>query len=117
LNRKSFLFFIENTLLKMYTIPQNRCQELCIPRVSNEIIKKNIISTFNTLEIGKIEKITEIPNRNDMNFKSIYIKICWNNNPRTILLKNRILDGKDFKIVYDYPWNYWIVVSSNIRHE
>ena len=98
----------------MYTIPQNRYQELCIPRVSNKIIKKNIINILNSLEIGKIDKITEIPIRNDNNHKSIYIKIYWNNNPRTIYLKNRILDGKDFKIVYDSPWNYWIVVSSNI---
>jgi len=80
---------------------------LCIPRVDSTISKDYIYKTLCNLKIGKIERIIEIPSRNDTTHKRIIINLIWNeNNPITLQLRKYLIDTGSIKIVYDMPW-YW----------
>jgi len=66
---------------------------------------------FSKLKLGEIKRITDIPLKNDRDFKRIFIQVVWN--PRDApaeYIYGRIHGGDDIKIVYDQPW-YWKVVS------
>jgi hypothetical protein len=85
-------------------------ESICIPRVDISISKDFIYNILSELRIGKIHKIIEIPLRNDFSNKRIIIKIQWNNNePITQNIKKHLYENGSFKIVYDMPW-YWKIV-------
>lgn len=82
---------------------------LCIPRVDNSIPRSQIFSTFCNLKIGFIDKIFEIPLKNDENGKRIIIKFrTWVSNPISDAIMERLNANKDIKIMYNNPW-YWVV--------
>jgi hypothetical protein len=81
---------------------------LCIPRIECTITKEFIIKTFNNLNIGNIEKLKEIPLRNDIKHKRILLTLKINNSEDSLLIKERIEKDETIKIVYDMPW-YWKV--------
>lgn len=85
-------------------------ESICIPRVDISISKDFIYNILSELRIGKIHKIIEIPLRNEFSYKRIIIKIQWNNNESiTQNIKKHLYETGSFKIVYDMPW-YWKVV-------
>jgi len=85
-------------------------ESICIPRVDISISKDFIYNTLSELRIGKIHKIIEIPLRNEFSYKRIIIKIQWNNNESiTQNIKKHLYESGSFKIVYDMPW-YWKIV-------
>lgn len=86
---------------------------ICIPKVSNKITKQYIFSIFCALKIGFIEKLTEVPIRNDPSHKRIFVKIKWNQSELSKYICKRFETGDNVKVVYSDPW-YWICVS-NIR--
>lgn len=87
---------------------------ICIPRIETTIQKDFIISTINKLRIGMIEKITEIPLRNDINHKRIIMKIRWNNTENSLIIQNRLQNNQTIKLVYDNtPWYWKIVVAKS----
>jgi hypothetical protein len=79
---------------------------LCIPRLEVNINKDFIIKTFHNLNIGQIEKIKELPLRNDKNHKRIIMTLRLNNTENSLFMKDRIEKNETVKIVYDMPW-YW----------
>jgi hypothetical protein len=76
---------------------------LCIPRVNGDIKKNMILERFNELNIGKVENIDIIfkNNEKNQNFYSAFIHIQWNNSDLSNYIINRIIEGKDVKIIYD----------------
>ena len=84
---------------------------ICIPKVSNKITKQYIFSIFCSLKIGFIEKLTEVPIRNDPLHKRIFVKIKWNQSDLSKYICNRFESGENVKVVYSDPW-YWICVST-----
>ena len=86
---------------------------ICIPKVSNKITKQYIFSIFCALKIGFIEKLTEVPIRNDPLHKRIFVKVKWNQSELSKYICKRFETGENVKVVYSDPW-YWICVS-NIR--
>jgi hypothetical protein len=85
-------------------------ESICIPRVDTSITKDFVYHIFSGLRIGKIHKIIEIPLRNEVSHKRVIIKIQWNNNePITQTIKKHLYETGSFKIVYDMPW-YWKIV-------
>ena len=84
---------------------------ICIPKVSNKITKQYIFSIFCSLKIGFIEKLTEVPIRNDPLHKRIFVKIKWNQSDLSKYICNRFESGENVKVVYSEPW-YWICVST-----
>lgn len=82
---------------------------LCIPRVGIDIKKQQIFEAFGALKVGFIDKITEMPLRNDESGKRVVIKFrTWVKTPLSTRILERLDAGKDIKIVYANPW-YWIV--------
>jgi hypothetical protein len=86
---------------------------ICIPKVNNKITKQYIFSIFCALKIGFVEKLTEVPIRNDPSHKRIFVKIKWNQSELSKYICKRFESGENVKVVYSDPW-YWICVS-NIR--
>lgn len=118
-----------NTNIDAINTNKNKCNELittttktksntlqnpsiCIPRVYDYISKWEINDTFHKLKIGKIEKIEEIYNKNTKT-KRIFIHFrFWYNNKYAHHLKEIILSGGSFNVVYNFPW-FWKCYKNN----
>ena len=84
---------------------------VCIPRMETSISNRFVYQILLKLNIGKINKIVEIPLKNEKDFKRVMITIQWHQyNPRSQFVQKRLCDGKNIKIVYDNPW-YWKMVA------
>jgi hypothetical protein len=82
---------------------------LCIPRVEINVKKQQIFVAFSALKIGFIDRITEIPLRNDDTGKRILIKFrTWVETPLSQKIMARLDEGNDIKLVHSNPW-YWVV--------
>jgi hypothetical protein len=84
---------------------------VCIPKVSNKITKQYIFGIFCALKVGYIEKLTEVPIKNDPAHKRIFVKIKWNQSAMSKYIYQRFENGENVKVVYSDPW-YWICVSN-----
>jgi hypothetical protein len=85
---------------------------ICIPRIDSSIPKDYVYRIINNLQVGNIEKITEIPLRNDPTHKRIIIKINWNRNIKSLNIQKMLLNTGSIKLVYDMPW-YWKIVTTH----
>lgn len=89
---------------------------ICIPRIDAAIPKTQIIKTFESLNIGKLEGVIEIPYKDSSKFKRIIVKIEWNDTDMSNYILTRFNEGKNVKIVYDInlPW-FWICVPNRLH--
>lgn len=87
-------------------------QSICIPRMENEIKREQIISVFKKLNIGYMERITEIPLKNDEQHKRVIIRMKWNNTEQSKNIQTRLINTEPVNIVYELPW-FWKVVLCN----
>ena len=94
------------------SISQN---SICIPRIDSSIPKSTIIHTFESLNIGKIFRVIEIPFKDSNKYKRIIVKVEWNESEMSKYILTRFQEGKNVKIVYDkiLPW-FWICVPNRI---
>jgi hypothetical protein len=93
-------------------IPLN-LPSLCIPRVFANITQDRIRNTFESLNLGDIERIDQIQVRDSSGknqFQRVFIHFKqWNSGSETALrARDRILDNKEFRVIYDDPW-FWKV--------
>ena len=79
---------------------------LCIPKMEKGVKIEYIQNIFNRLKIGTIEKIIEIPTRNDPSSKRVQIKIIWNNTLKSKYIQSRIAQNQPINIVHAEPL-YW----------
>lgn len=82
---------------------------ICIPRVHRDITKSHILQIFHKLDFGKIEKVDIIYKKGykGEEYKRIFLHFkSWNNHEFAVNNRERLLSGKDLKIVYDFPW-FW----------
>jgi hypothetical protein len=80
---------------------------LCIPRVDNNISKQYIFGKIANARFGKIRKITEIPLKNEINYKRVIINLEWNKGDCSIKsTREKLENGETINLVYDMP-NYW----------
>jgi hypothetical protein len=87
---------------------------ICIPRIQNNITKSDILSVFQKLNFGKIDRIDIINKKSSRGeeYKRVFIHFhYWNENDHALNAKERLLAGKDIKIVYEFPW-FW-KISAN----
>ena len=87
---------------------------LCIPRVFANISESRIRHVFNELALGQIYRVDMIERRADNGdvYKRVFIHFDkWFNNIEAQTTRQRLISGKDIKIVYDNPW-FW-KVSAN----
>ena len=95
---------------------------LCIPRVFNNITEERIHNVFNQLMIGEINHIDIVARKNEKgeSFKRVYIHFTkWFINSQALEARNKLILGKEIKIVYENPW-FWKVsankwVDKNIK--
>lgn len=85
---------------------------LCIPRVFINIDEKRIRGVFDELNMGIIERIDIICKTTikGEKFNRVYVhfKRWFTNNSNANTARERLLNGKDIKIIYDEPW-FWKV--------
>ena len=85
---------------------------LCIPRISVNTTKQFIKSRLLDLELGKIDKIIEIPLKNDTSFKRVLIKLNYTNDELFHNITNYFEENQCIKYVYQMPW-YWKIFLSH----
>jgi len=83
---------------------------LCIPKIHHSIQRDFIFKKLCHLRIGFIQKYVEIPLKSNSNFKRILVRVIWNKEPRTIMIRDRIYNEKPVYIVYDHPW-FWKITK------
>jgi len=93
----------------MDNIDEQRCKILCIPRTDANISEPVVRNIFNNLNIGSIGRIDLVKKQNEKGgcYMRIFIHINkWYNTENANIAKERLLNGKDIKIIYDDPW-FW----------
>jgi hypothetical protein len=89
----------------------NEATNLCIPRVFPNINESRIRKIFEELNIGRIGKIDIIhkTSKTGDKFNRVFVHLLsWYHNENASKAKQRIIEGKEFKIIYDDPW-FWKV--------
>jgi hypothetical protein len=84
---------------------------ICIPRVFTHIDRKQIFDIFKELKIGFITRIDIIPKSNGKGekYNRVFIHMKkWFDTPHAIKIRDRLISGKEIKIIYQEPW-FWKV--------
>lgn len=87
---------------------------MCIPRIENTISSQYIISCFENKNIGRVEKIIELPHKNNETHKRIILHVLLKETENAKIIKNRFSQKQDVKLVYQFPWFWKIVEANNI---
>ena len=90
------------------TLPQN-APVMCIPRVFPNIDEKRIRYIFDQLNMGEIERVDIIGKSTEKGekFNRVFIHFRkWFNNTTADTARERLINGKEIKIIYDEPW-FW----------
>ena len=89
---------------------------LCIPRVFPNIDEKRIRRIFNELNLGVIQRVDIVNKTTEKGekFNRVFIHFQeWFTNSNATTAKERLLNGKEIKIVYDDPW-FWKVSAYRV---
>ena len=98
------------TAIDFRTLPQN-VPSICIPRVFPNINEARIRKVFDELNMGIIERIDIVSKSTEKGekFNRVFIHFKkWNSEGNAEIARERLLNGKDIKIIYDEPW-FWKV--------
>jgi len=99
-------------------VPVENFPNLCIPRVNTCVTKDQVFEIINKYSLGSIQKIDVIKkkgsykNNDYSNMVFIYFNE-WYNNTLANSVKDRLMSGKDIKIIYDDPW-YWKISAIKV---
>ena len=98
------------TAIDFRTLPE--CiPSLCIPRVYPNISEGRIRKIFDELNIGVIERVDIVSKTTEKGerFNRVFIHMeRWFQSSNACVARERLLGGKDIKIIYDDPW-FWKV--------
>jgi hypothetical protein len=84
---------------------------LCIPRVFSNITEVRIRKVINDLNMGDIERIDMVSKTTEKGekYNRVFIHFRkWANDGNAAIARERLVNGKEIKIVYDDPW-FWKV--------
>ena len=90
---------------------------LCIPKIPNSMNRDFIFKKLCALRVGFIQKMVEIPLKTNPCYKRILIRVLWNQESRTLMIRDRIYNGKPVYFVYEEPWFWKIVAEQPIYRE
>ena len=96
------------TTIDFRTMPAN-IPSLCIPRVFPNIDERRIRCIFSSLNMGEIARVDIIRRKTEKgeNFNRVFIHWTrWNDSENANKSRERLLNGKEIKIIYDDPW-FW----------
>jgi len=92
------------------TLPIN-IPSLCIPRVFSNIDERRIRHIFDELNMGIIERVDIVNKTTEKGekFNRVFVHFKrWFSNSNADTARERLLNGKEIKIIYDEPW-FWKV--------
>jgi hypothetical protein len=94
---------------------------ICIPRtfptIRGEQTKRAVFRTFKDLRIGHIERIDTVhkTDKHGERYCTVYVHLKWNmDNKLARETLQKLVDGKEIKVVYDEPW-FWKCTASTIQ--
>lgn len=83
---------------------------ICIPKMNRNTNKSFIREIFNSHAFGRIENIDLI--LLGKNKRAFIHYSSWNNNEKSINVKNILDRGEDFKVMYNMPWFWKCVLAT-----
>jgi len=92
---------------------------LCIPRVFPNIDEHRIREIFDELKMGEIERIDIVKKQTEKGekFNRVFIHWkYWSTGGNADISRERLLNGKEIKIIYDDPW-FWKVSAYKMHQE
>jgi hypothetical protein len=104
---------LKMTSIDYSTLPKN-VPSMCIPRTFPNITKERIAQVFRDLNLGPISHIDVVPRTSERGekYQRVFVHLHkWNNTDEAQRARERLLTGKEIKIIYDDPW-FW-KVSAN----
>lgn len=99
-----------NSHIDFRTLPNN-VPSLCIPRVFSNWTESRIRRIFDDLGMGEILRIDVVSKTTEKGekFNRVFVHFKrWFANQNADMARERLLNGKEIKIVYDDPW-FWKV--------
>ena len=100
-----------NSHIDFRTLPAN-VPSICIPRVFSNIDEKRIRRVIGELNLGDIDRVDIISSKpldKGEKFNRVFIHFArWNKNENANISRERLINGKEIKIIYDDPW-FWKV--------
>jgi hypothetical protein len=99
-----------NSHIDFRTLPNN-VPSLCIPRVFTNWTENRIRRIFDDLGMGEIQRIDVVSKTTEKGekFNRVFVHFKrWFANQNADMARERLLNGKEIKIVYDDPW-FWKV--------
>lgn len=109
----SILYFKMTTAIDFRTMPIN-VPSICIPRVFPNIDERRIRRVFDELNMGEIDRVDIVRKQTEKgeNFNRVFVHFKrWASGGNADVARERLLNGKEIKIVYDDPW-FWKVSAS-----
>jgi hypothetical protein len=91
---------------------------LCIPRTDYTITKEYVACLINKYNFGEIERIDMVKqiNKKGEKYQQIFIHFkTWFSNELAVKTRERLLEGKEIKIIYDNPWFWKIFANKSIK--
>lgn len=101
----------------MSSVPSICLPSICIPRVNQNISKRQIVTTFKQLNLGILDRVDMIYKKNPKGeeYKKVFLHFKkWHEHDVSIQARQRLLEGKDIKIVYDFPW-FWKASANRLK--
>ena len=100
-----------NSQIDFRTLPM--CvPSICIPRVFSNVDEKRIRRVLDELKLGDIKCVDIISSKSiekGPKFSRVVVHFTkWNANENANAARERLINGKDIKIIYDDPW-FWKV--------
>lgn len=90
-------------------IPLNE-PSICIPRVFSNISDRRIFAIFRELRVGFVEKIDMVQRTGkdgkEYNMVFVHFRNWFIQDEAAAIMRERLLDGEQAKIIYDEPW-FW----------
>ena len=109
---------VQSNITRIVSEETSSHPSLCIPRVFQNITRERIIGVFSELNLGEIHHIDMIRKTNEKgeSFNRVFVHFRrWGTSENAVRARQRILSGKEIKIIYDEPW-FW-KVSENKVHQ
>ena len=88
--------------------------DLCIPKMNANVAKPFVIQTLQKANLGVLQRITELPLKQNPLYKRILFSIRWNvDNPSCIRLQERLANNQPIRLVPNKEEPYfWLITTS-----
>ena len=84
---------------------------ICIPKIEESVNKHLIKKIFEGYNIGSVTKINLVYSK-EKKTKLAFVYLKYHQHKNSLLAKQYIDEGTDFKLVYNFPW-FWKCYKAN----